>query len=71
MENQYNYYDQGNTNGNYQYGGPQPQPGGGRKKQGKMPKAVADGRVGFRIVKNCGRQRIFVENIKCCDIGCI
>ena len=42
MENQYNYYDQGNTNGNYQYGGPQPQqPGGGRKKQGKMPKAVA------------------------------
>lgn len=42
MENQYNYYDQGNTNGNYQYGGPQPQqPGGGRKKQKKMPKAVA------------------------------
>ena len=39
MENQYNYYDQGNTNGNYQYGGPQP--GGGRKKQKKMPKAVA------------------------------
>lgn len=44
MENQYNYYDQGNTNGNYQYGGPQPQqPGGGRKKQKKMPKAVAVG----------------------------
>ena len=42
MENQYNYYDQGNTNGNYQYGGPQPQqPVGGRKKQKKMPKAVA------------------------------
>lgn len=42
MENQYNYYDQGNTNGNYQYGGPQPQqPGGGRKKQKKMPKVVA------------------------------
>ena len=41
MENQYNYYDQGNTNGNYQYGGPQP--GGGRKKQKKMPKAVAVG----------------------------
>lgn len=39
MENQYNYYDQGNTNGNYQYGGPQP--GGGRKKQKKMPKVVA------------------------------
>ena len=42
MDNQYNYYNQNNTNGNYQYGGGEPySDGSGKKPKKKMPKAVA------------------------------
>ena len=41
MDNQYNYYNQNNTNENYQYGGTQQPGGNGRNPKKKMPKALA------------------------------